>query len=71
MQVIFELLNFYVIAGWGRGLLSVSARQETTILIYICKQKKLNYDAIAFVYDGQRVKASKTPLEVTSVDTFA
>ena len=36
-----------------------------------CKQKKLNYEAIAFVYDGQRVEASKTPLEVTSTDTFA
>ncbi|KAL0300010.1 UNVERIFIED_CONTAM: Small ubiquitin-related modifier 2, partial [Sesamum angustifolium] len=29
-----------------------------------CKQKKLNYDAIAFVYDGKRVKASKTPVEI-------
>ncbi|KAL0294279.1 UNVERIFIED_CONTAM: Small ubiquitin-related modifier 2 [Sesamum calycinum] len=28
-----------------------------------CKQKKLNYDAIAFVHDGKRVKASKTPVE--------
>ncbi|KAL0456726.1 UNVERIFIED_CONTAM: Small ubiquitin-related modifier 2 [Sesamum latifolium] len=33
-----------------------------------CKQKKLNYDAIAFVYDGQRVKASKTPLEMEMED---
>ena len=41
------------------------------LFISYCKQKKLNYDAIAFVYNGQRVEASKTPLEVTSTDTFA
>ncbi|KAL0283933.1 UNVERIFIED_CONTAM: Small ubiquitin-related modifier 2, partial [Sesamum angustifolium] len=33
-----------------------------------CKQKKLNYDAIAFVHDGKRVKASKTPVEMEMED---
>ncbi|KAL0283210.1 UNVERIFIED_CONTAM: Small ubiquitin-related modifier 2 [Sesamum radiatum] len=33
-----------------------------------CKQKKLNYDAIAFVYDGKRVKASNTPVEMEMED---
>ncbi|XP_011091452.1 small ubiquitin-related modifier 2-like [Sesamum indicum] len=33
-----------------------------------CRQKKLSYDAIAFVYDGRRVKASKTPLEMEMED---
>ncbi|KAK4386216.1 Small ubiquitin-related modifier 1 [Sesamum angolense] len=31
------------------------------LLSSYCKQKKLNYDAIAFVYDGKRIKASNTP----------
>ncbi|KAK4386218.1 Small ubiquitin-related modifier 2 [Sesamum angolense] len=33
-----------------------------------CKQKKLNYDAIAFVHDGKRVKASKNPVEMEMED---
>ncbi|KAK4386217.1 Small ubiquitin-related modifier 1 [Sesamum angolense] len=38
------------------------------LFLSYCKQKKLNYDAIAFVYDGKRVKASNTPVEMEMVD---
>ncbi|KAK4425245.1 Small ubiquitin-related modifier 2 [Sesamum alatum] len=38
------------------------------LLTSYCKQKKLNYDTIAFVYDGRRVKSSRTPAELEMDD---